>query len=100
MLYRLDIENGYPNIEWLDISKCQFFLAILAECNEYDYSSSCYSIVGPGVVFLDSKSLDCSPKVNFGEVEALFCQCDTDDALIECLSCGLLFEFNIYRHGC
>jgi hypothetical protein len=57
-------------------------LVDLSEYSESDCSNTCCSGVGPGVASPVLWSADCSLEVESGEVETL----------MECLSCGLLFE--------
>jgi hypothetical protein len=49
---------------------------------------------------LDSWSEDCSLEAKSSQIDTLYCQCDDDDALVECLSCGSMFELDMYCPGC
>jgi hypothetical protein len=63
-------------------------LAILDKCDEFESCSSCYSSSTLLAFSPPSWSSDCRVEVEFGEVETLFCQCDKEDAFVECPLCG------------
>jgi hypothetical protein len=75
-------------------------LAILDKCDEFESYSSCYSSSTPLAFSPPSWSSDCRVEVESGEVETLFCQCDKEDALVECPLCGSLFELNTFCPRC
>jgi hypothetical protein len=72
----------------------------LAECDEFENSSSCCSCVGPVVASPHSWSADCSFEVESGEVETLFYESDHEDALLECLTYKSLFELETFCLEC
>jgi hypothetical protein len=41
-----------------------------------------------------------SHEVESSEVESFFCQCDNEDALMECLICRSWFELDTFCPGC
>jgi hypothetical protein len=75
-------------------------LAILAKCDEYESSISCCTSDSPPTLSPPSLSSDYSQEDEFGVVDTLYCQCDNVVALVECLSCGSLFELDSFCPGC
>jgi hypothetical protein len=84
-------------------------LVLLAECDYSEITSSCCTSIGHVIALPVSGSADYSLEVDSGEVEALFCQyedeslfcqCDYEDVLVECLSCGSLFDLDTFCLGC
>jgi hypothetical protein len=63
-------------------------LAILDKCDEFESCSSCCLSSTPLAFSPPSWSSDCRVKVESGEVETLFCQCDMEGAFVECPLCG------------
>jgi hypothetical protein len=57
-------------------------------------SSCCTSIFLPG--FLSG----CSLEIESIEVEILYCQCDSEDDLVECQSCGALLDVDTFCPRC
>jgi hypothetical protein len=77
------------------------FLVILTACDEYEDISSCCTYVGPAGASPHSWSIDSCLEVDSSlDVEdvTLYCQCDNDDGLVECLSCGSMLD--TFCHGC
>jgi hypothetical protein len=71
-------------------------LAILEKCDEFERCTSCYS---SSILLAFSPPLwssDCRVEVESGEVETLFCQCDKEDAFVECPLCGSLFKLDTF----
>jgi hypothetical protein len=81
-------------------SDMSYLMAILAKWDESESTSSCCISVGPFVDSLHSLLFECGLEVEFDEVETLFCQCDNEDAFVECLSCGSLFDLDTFCPGC
>jgi hypothetical protein len=75
-------------------------LAILAECDDSEITSSSCTSVGHAIASPLSGSADCSLEIDSSEIETLFCQCDNEDALVECLSCRSLFKLDTFCPGC
>jgi hypothetical protein len=75
-------------------------LAILAKYDEYDSSISYCTSNSPPTLSPPSLSSDYSQEDEFGVVDTLYCQCDNVVALVECLSCGSLFELDSFCPGC
>jgi hypothetical protein len=75
-------------------------LAILDKCDEFESCSSCCSSSTPLASSPPSWSSDCRVEVESGEVETLFCQCDMEDAFVECPLCGSLFELDTFCPRC
>jgi hypothetical protein len=75
-------------------------LAILDKCDEFERCSSCCSSSIPLAFSPPSWSYDCRVEVESSEVETFFCQCDMEDAFVECPLCGSLFELNTFCPRC
>jgi hypothetical protein len=75
-------------------------LANLAKYDEYESNSSCCTSNSSPTFSPHSWSLDCNHEVESGMADTLFCQCDNEDALVECLSCELLFKLDSFCLGC
>jgi hypothetical protein len=75
-------------------------LAILAEWDESESTSSCCTSVGPSVDSPHSLLFECGLEVESDVVETLFCQCDREDAIVKCLSCRSLFDLDTFYLGC
>jgi hypothetical protein len=65
-------------------SDMSYLLAILAKWDESKSISSCCTSVGPLVDSPHSLLFECGLEVESNEVETLFCQCDNEDAFVEC----------------
>jgi hypothetical protein len=69
-------------------------LAILAKCDESESGSFCCTCAA-------SQHLPASShEVKSSEVKTLFCQCDNEDALVECLICGSWFKLYTFCPRC
>jgi hypothetical protein len=58
------------------------------EWDESESTSSYCTSIGPLVDSPHSLLFECGLEVESDEVETLFCQCDNENAFVECLSCG------------
>jgi hypothetical protein len=81
-------------------SDMSYFLVILAEWVESESTNSCCTSIGPPVDSPHSLLFECGLEVESDEVQTLFCQCDNEDAFVECLSCGSLFDLDTFCPGC
>jgi hypothetical protein len=81
-------------------SDMSYLLAILAEWDESESTSSCNTSVGPSVDSPHSLLFECGLEVESDVVETLFCQCDREDAFVKCLSCRSLFDLDTFYLGC
>jgi hypothetical protein len=96
-------QSSYPLVgsmemaSYFDMSE---LLAILDKYDEFENYSSCYSSSTPLAFSPPSWSSDCRVDVESGEVETLFCQCDKEDALVECPLCGSLFKLDTFYPQC
>jgi hypothetical protein len=70
-------------------------LAILGVFDDMESSSSCCTSISP-----PKFSSGCSLEVESIEVEILYCQYDSEDDLVECPTCGALFDVNTICPRC
>jgi hypothetical protein len=70
-------------------------LAILGMFDDMESCSSCCISICPPAF-----SSSCSLAVESIEVEILYCQCDSEDDLVECQSCGALFDVDTICPRC
>jgi hypothetical protein len=81
-------------------SDMSYLLAILAEWDESESTSSCCTSVGPLVDSPHSLLLECDLEVESHVVETLFYQCENEDAFIEYLTSGSLFDLDTFYPRC
>jgi hypothetical protein len=65
-------------------SDMSYLLVILAEWDESESTSSYCTSVGHSVDSHHLLLFECGLEVESNEVETLFCQCDNEDAFVEC----------------